>query len=175
MVGLTIKEPSRQQLYGKKNTDQYCHDHVKFKNKQCTICNSIMWFIFNLQRKNKQLEMAWEYVHICTNNSQMNTSLSLRDTNQASAETDVQLFWSHVSDLLISTRSYLNEINIIEASSIPLHRACLAPVPNSVCLNTNFNHIRLWHKHINKTVHMIRLKWGPLYIGHPGLTQVCTV
>jgi hypothetical protein len=28
------------------------------------LCHFIMWFIFNLQRKNKQLEIAAEYMHI---------------------------------------------------------------------------------------------------------------
>jgi hypothetical protein len=33
------------------------HDHAKLKN-EVMFCNSIMWFIFNLQKKNKLLEIA---------------------------------------------------------------------------------------------------------------------
>jgi hypothetical protein len=32
-------------------------DCARLENK-CPICNSIMWFIFDLQRKNKQLQIA---------------------------------------------------------------------------------------------------------------------
>jgi hypothetical protein len=38
------------------------HDHDQLK-KKCTICNSIIWFIFNVQKKNKQLKMQQEYIH----------------------------------------------------------------------------------------------------------------
>jgi hypothetical protein len=56
-----------------KHWDISLYDHVKLKIKR-TICNSIMWFIFNLQRKINYEEIAWEYVHKYLNNSQMNTS-----------------------------------------------------------------------------------------------------
>jgi hypothetical protein len=37
------------------STDPVC-DHAQFKNKQ-TNCNSIMWFTFNLQRKNNSKKL----------------------------------------------------------------------------------------------------------------------
>jgi hypothetical protein len=39
------------------------HDHAKLQNKYMFL-HFIMWFIFYLQRKNKQLEIAAMYIHI---------------------------------------------------------------------------------------------------------------
>jgi hypothetical protein len=45
--------------------DRIVHDGASSKNK-CTNCNSIMWFIFNLERKNKPSEIALIYTYTYT-------------------------------------------------------------------------------------------------------------
>ncbi len=67
----------------------------------------------------------------------------------------------------VSKRSYLQQINIIEASSTPSHGA-LPKFPLQCSLNKNSNHLRFWPLYKNMTAHIIRLKWDPLYIRHAG-------
>ncbi len=43
-----------------------CSRHAKFKNK-CLFCNNIMWFIFNLKRENKQLEIEVRNIQMYIN------------------------------------------------------------------------------------------------------------
>jgi hypothetical protein len=78
------------------------NDHARFKSK-CTICNSIMWFIFNLHRKNKHSEVTT--IHFYKNGFNKRTHFEIITMNYRSvAGVDMNggLSLSHVFGLLLS-------------------------------------------------------------------------